>query len=447
MEKINEDKNNYKKINIIKDSILISPLINKDILPNKTLLISKIKSPRDMIQKIDNKSQTSSNFLFHTIHSRNNNKMNNINYIKEAFTNNSNITNNKNLFIHTIQLDKNNLRLISTRNINNIKIQTLDNNKNNSEVFHSQHMSNKKSRVDIVKYRFLQSQKNYYKRVTNLKDINIFQKNINNFKVNLNEFKKNKSINKINYYYLLLKNNNNKQINKKDNKKESSFPSIHNQNLKTDKKTIKLNKNNSNVQIKLKNKIKSIKDDFIKKKKLYKNVNNKLNFLTHRINNHYDNKKQNEEENSTNIKNKNKNKNKVNTSLEHESKKIINDNYNIYLNNISSSDSNKSNNNKNLFNSVNKKLINQILTKKMKHRIINIKNGIFNLNKNKLNISIQDNKDDKNNEKLQNNFFQENNIKSIIKIKKLTIDNNSHPEINKNIIFNPFLRQKLFHEY
>ena len=84
----------------------------------------------------------------------------------------------------------------------------------------------------------------------------------------------------------------------------------------------------------------------------------------------------------------------------------------------------------------------------MKHKIINIKNGIFNLNKNKLNISIQDNKDNKNTEKLQYNFEKDNNnIKSIIKVKKLTIDNNSHHEINKNIIFNPFLRQKLFNEY
>ena len=76
----------------------------------------------------------------------------------------------------------------------------------------------------------------------------------------------------------------------------------------------------------------------------------------------------------------------------------------------------------------------------MKHKIINIKSGI--------NISKKDNKDNQNLEKLQYNFYKDNNnIKSLIKIKKLTIDNNSHPEINKNIIFNPFLRQKLFHEY
>ena len=254
MEKNNEEKKYYKKINIIKDSILINPLINKDILPNKTISISQIKPQRDIVQKVDNKSQTSSNFLYHTIHSRNNNKVNHINFIKAIFTNNSNNNSHNNshnnLFIHTIQLYKNNLRLISTRNINNIKIQTLDNSKNNSEVFHSQYMSNKKSRGNIVKYRFLQSQKNYYKRITNLKEVNIFKNNINNFKLNLKEFKKNKSMNKINNYLLLKNKNNNIQINKKENQKEkSSFPSIHNLNFKSDKKNIKLNKNSSIINI------------------------------------------------------------------------------------------------------------------------------------------------------------------------------------------------------
>ena len=94
---------------------------------------------------------------------------------------------------------------------------------------------------------------------------------------------------------------------------------------------------------------------------------------------------------------------------------------------------------------MNKNVITKILNTKKKSKINNIKNGIFSLNKNKLNISIQEIKKKKNNEK-NDNFNKDNNIKSMINIKKWTIDNNSTPDLNKKIIFNPLLRQKLFHE-
>ena len=431
MEKNNEEKKYYKKINIIRDSLSFSPLINKDILPNKTISISKINSPKYIPQKVDNKSQTSSNFLFHNINSRNN-------IIKELFSNNIDLTNNtknNNLLINTIQLDKNYLRLISTKNIDNIdnkEIVSLVNSKNNSDILHSQYMNNKKLRADIVKFRFLQSQKNYYKRITNLKDLNIFKKNINNFKIKFDELKKTSSLKNINYFALFK--NNNLKINRKENKKgNSSFPSINPSPFSSDKKKIKLNRNNSIIYIKFKDK--DIKDDILKNKKS-KNINQQANFFSHRINYKYNNKKQNNNDNSFN-----KN-NKKTDNISHESKKIINDNYNKYLNDISSSDSDKSNDKKKL-KSVNKNIINKLLSKKMKHKIINIKNGLFNLDKNKLNISLQEIKNNENNEKSN----KDNNIKSVLKIKKLSIDNNSIPEINKNIIFNPLLRQKLFHEY
>ena len=44
----------------------------------------------------------------------------------------------------------------------------------------------------------------------------------------------------------------------------------------------------------------------------------------------------------------------------------------------------------------------------------------------------------------KNNYFKPNNIKPIIKIKKITIDNEYKPEINKNVILNLLLREKLF---
>ena len=87
----------------------------------------------------------------------------------------------------------------------------------------------------------------------------------------------------------------------------------------------------------------------------------------------------------------------------------------------------------------------------MNHKIIHIKKGIFDLNKNILNISSgdkeeQENKDTKKiKNKNKKNFFKENNIKSIFRIKRVTIDNSSLPEINENLIFNPLLREKLFH--
>jgi len=435
MEKCDDDKNFYKKINIIRDSLSYSPLINKEKHPNKTISISKINSPKYIPQKVDSKSQTSSNIVFHTINSRNNINDNQLSFIKELFSNNieyyNNNKKNSNVLINTIQLDKNHLRLISTKNINNKEIVSLDNSKSNSSILYSHYMNNKKLRADIVKFRFLQSQKNYYKRINNLNDINILKKNINNFKIKFDELKNNSSLKKINNF-LLFKNNNLK-IKRKENKKDnSSFPSINNSLFSLDKKKIKLNKNNSIIYIKFKDK--DIKDDILKNKK-YKSINQQTKFFSHRIHYKYNKKMTNNQNNSFN-----KN-NKKTINISHDSRKIINDNYNKYLNDISSSDSDKSNDKKKL-KSVNKNIINKLLSKKVKHKIINIKNGLFNLNKNKLNISIQEIKNNENNEKSN----KDNNIKSVLKIKKLSIDNNNIPEINKNIIFNPLLRQKLFNE-
>ena len=91
------------------------------------------------------------------------------------------------------------------------------------------------------------------------------------------------------------------------------------------------------------------------------------------------------------------------------------------------------------------------LSKQMNHKIIHIKKRLFNLDKNVSDISIQDNKDikeiknfKKTRNKNKSNFFKENNIKSIYRIKRVSIDNSIIPEINKNIIINSLLREKLF---
>ena len=415
----------------MKDSLLINPFINRDLSPNKTISISKINTPKNISQKIDSKSQTSSNFLYYSKNSRNNyynkeNNINGLNYIKGFFTNdidiNSNI--NKNLFINTIQLDKNNLRLISTRYIQNKNISLADNDKNNSEEVLSKYINSKKNRTDIVKNRFLQSQKNFYKRISNLKENNFIQNNLINFKIMLKEYKNSNSLKKKNY--LLLKTNN---INPKSNgnKGEStSFPSIQNSLHKTNNG--KINKNNSIIYIKFKNK--DIKNATLKNK----SINNKVNIYSQRLKYNYENKLQKEDRNDAKKINGN---NKVNNSFE--SKKIINDNYNKYLNDISSTDSNKSKSKDNKISSVNTKILNKILYKKMKHKAIHIKNGIFNLNKNKLNISVVENNNNKKKEKQKNIFFRDNNIKSLLSLKKQSGVSKSNPEINQNVIFNPLI--------
>ena len=89
------DDNNYnKKLNIIKKPLLINSLRNKEIIPSRILSIPKAKTPKDIIEKIDSKSQTTSNFLNYKIYSRNNyNYCDNINNLKEYSTND--LDNNK----------------------------------------------------------------------------------------------------------------------------------------------------------------------------------------------------------------------------------------------------------------------------------------------------------------------------------------------------------------
>ena len=428
----NEENNNYKELNIMKNTFLINPSLNKDIIQDKTFTFSNIKSKNYLFKKIDSKSQTSSNFLYNNLYLRNNysNKnqynINNIYFSQDIFSDDNR---NNNLLINTIQLDKNNLRLISNRSIKNKQMSILDKINNNSDFFNSQYYNTKKNRIDIVKYRFLLSKKNYFKRINNLKENNILINNINNLNLKLNEYKNNKTINKINF--LLLNNHINEQVKKNNIKKNnSSFPSINNSIHKSLFDIV--NKNNSSISIKIKNE--NIKNDNKRNNKLLKSINHKCNFFSHRDSHkiNIDNK----EDNSINK--------KIYKNNSFETKNIINDQYNKYLYDISSSESNKSKEKNDILNSVNKNMMNKILASNLKYKNINIKNGIFNLNKNKLNISFKDNQKNKMNRLSKNNYFKPNNIKPIIKIKKITIDNEYKPEINKNVILNLLLREKLF---
>ena len=175
----------------MKEPLLINSLLDKDnknLFENKRISISNINSPNNLSQKIDSKSQTSSSFIHYKKYSRNNyfnneNNINQLNFIKGFFTNdvnsNSNSYRNNNLFINSIQLDKNYLRLISIRDMKNKNLSRVDNDKNSpEEIFNTKYINNKKNRTDVVKYRFLQSQRNYYKRILNLKENSFIQKDI-----------------------------------------------------------------------------------------------------------------------------------------------------------------------------------------------------------------------------------------------------------------------------
>ena len=254
-------KNNfYNKINIIKDPLLINPSLDKDLSQNKTISISKISTPKNVSQKVDSKCQTSSNFLNYKINTRinyynNENNLNKLNYIKSLFTNDIDINSNRNhnLLVNTIQLDINYLRLISTRYIQNKNknLSIFHNDKNRTGVFNNQYINNKKTRTDIVKYRFLQSQKNYIKRIANLKENSFIQKNIINFKKYLKEYKNSYSLK--NFNNLLLKNKDINQNKNKSKAENNSFPSILNSLHKTNNGKInkKIHLSISNLKIEI----------------------------------------------------------------------------------------------------------------------------------------------------------------------------------------------------
>lgn len=88
--------------------------------------------------------------------------------------------------------------MISTRFIKNKSESIINISKNDSKVLNYRYLNNRINRPNIVKYRFLQSQKNYYKRMNNLKENNFPKKSIINLNSQLNQYKKSKSMKEIN---------------------------------------------------------------------------------------------------------------------------------------------------------------------------------------------------------------------------------------------------------
>lgn len=388
-----DEINHEQSINILKE-----PSTNKNKLISYQT-ISKLNSPKNTVIKKDNKSQTSTNFLFQKIFSKynlfNNRKENYINSLKRFhhindFFNeeNDSISNNKNAFsIHSIQLDNNRLRLISTRNIQEPKTSLLDNLKNSSKLFNIQYINSKKKRTDIVKYKFLLSKKNYYKRISNLKENSLFNKNdLSDFELKLKIFKTTKT--KENY--LLLKPNNNYIKAKRDkiDKDHSSLPSIHKIFYEN------LFRNNLNISSKIKN--------------------NKKNYKICLKKHKFDLKKKN-----------------VSINIDNKLQKIINDNYKEYLNDISGSDSNRSERTNEPLTHKNKKISDKFFFSKINRKVIFVKNGLYKLKKNSHDYDISS-KENGDIEKCKLDIFTPDKINSVYKI--IGKQNDNSRELNKNNI-------------
>lgn len=396
------EKKIYKQINCMKNCLI--KLNNRKSNLNT---FSKINIPRNSILK---KNKTSSNFILYKINSlyNSNDSKENLTKLdekqldksKEIFNNDINsfnsFTSRRNNGVNTIQLDENYLRLISTKNIKNKRASSLLYNiKNNSQFINSLYIPNKKKRADLIKYKYLLGKINYFKRIFHLKDgltLKSKRNNLSPFQLNIKYNIYNDDLNKSKY--LLLQSEeikSNKNINENFSFPSIPYHKIHNNIRKFRFTSIK------------------IKKDFYQKKNTNQNNNN----IGNKKNNLIDITKDNEENNKS-------------TSPE----KIIEDNYNEYLNDISCSESNKSKN------EIRSKIkYKKNLEDKITKRIKDLKKKIFNYDKNDINKNIKRNK------------MNENILKmdKTIKLKKMAFKKRKDAEVNKNInIDNPILRKKLF---
>ena len=393
------EKKIYKQINCMKNCLIK--------LNNRKSNLNTFSIPRNSILK---KNKTSSNFILYKINSlyNSNDSKENLTKLdekqldksKEIFNNDINsfnsFTSRRNNGVNTIQLDENYLRLISTKNIKNKRASSLLYNiKNNSQFINSLYIPNKKKRADLIKYKYLLGKINYFKRIFHLKDgltLKSKRNNLSPFQLNIKYNIYNDDLNKSKY--LLLQSEeikSNKNINENFSFPSIPYHKIHNNIRKFRFTSIK------------------IKKDFYQKKNTNQNNNN----IGNKKNNLIDNTKDNEENNKS-------------TSPE----KIIEDNYNEYLNDISCSESNKSKN------EIRSKIkYKKNLEDKITKRIKDLKKKIFNYDKNDINKNIKRNK------------MYENILKmdKTIKLKKMTFKKRKDAEVNKNInIDNPILRKKLF---
>ena len=401
------EKKIYRQINSLKNCFI--KLNNRKSNLNT---FSKINTPR---YSISTKNKTSSNFILYKINSlyNNNDSKENLTKLdekqldksKEIFNNdinsfNSFISRKKNC-VNTVKLDENYLRLISTKNIKNKRASSLVYDaKNNSQFINSLYIPNKRKRADLIKYKYLLGKINYFRRIFNLNDdlaLRSKRNNISPFHLNIKYNIYNDDLNKSRC--LLLQSEEMKSI--KNMNENFSFPSIQNHSIQNNFHKFRF------TSIK-------IKRDFYQNKNSSQKRNNKNNKnIKSKQYNSIDNSKDNNENNKS-------------TSPG----KIIEDNYNEYLNDVSCSESNNSKTKIQSKISFRKNLEDRI-TKRIK----DLKKKIFNYDKNDIYKNIK-------RCKINENILKMNKT---IKLKKMTFKKKKASEVNKNVnIDNPILRKKIF---
>ena len=369
---------------------------------------------------LKNKNKTLYNFGKYNIGILSNNYSKDIPYKKEELFKNemNSISYRKSLLANSVQFDVNFLsRLSEKKNINKIISSKTIDVKNYENIIRLLNViPNKKRKIDFLKYKYLLGQKNYYKRLFEQDDFSFstyYSKKINpylrkkpkKYYFNVEEFKK-----------IFAEQDDMCIYSMRDWHKNFSISSLKHLNNNLPKKnnckinnlytTIKIRKNNIPNILRRTNEI--IDDD--------KNVIIKKNdYLIKKLN---ENKK-----NKINQENKELDKSP-------EKEKIIYDNYNKYINNISSSESNKSQN-----------AIKNININNKSHRVLvislrSLKNKFFLNDRNKMN---QYGKRINNN----NSSIMINNNKKFLKLKNI-ISNRKKEDINKSIIIgNAVLRKKI----
>lgn len=406
-------------------------------LKNEKIIYKQIHSMRNCLRKQNNrktninffsklhsnrksfleKSKTSSNFIRFKINSlyRPNDSKDNqnpfkkmqLNNTKEIFNNDiklniKSFTARRNNMVNTIQLDENYLRLISIKNIKNKRTSSMINDINkNNQLLHSVYTPIKKKRIDLIKYKFLLGKKNYYKRICNLKEngllINEKSNNITPFHLYINYNIYNNEDDKTKYLQLQSEEIKSSRLTKEN----FSFPSIRNQGIQKQ--------------------LKNFKFTSIKIKKDNDGDKNNISKITKYFNDKYIKYKDNFSSEKDNIKNNLKGDVENDKSSSH--CKIIEDNYNEYLNDISSSEANKSKEDNKNMNKINYK---KILEARINKRIKDLRKKMLIYEKNDIYKNIKG-------FKINENLIKMNKANKTLKIKKVPMKRKNSSQINKNI--------------
>ena len=416
-------ENSIKNIKYIKK---IKNSSNKEILPYKTIMLPNI------IKKMDGETQTSSNILYDNnnnyIVSRNEFFKQNNTFINKK--NNTNIPDNRNnnLLNNAIQIEKKNSCLSqSNRGIRNAKLSILDKNIIDLNL-HSQNLNNNNKNKELENLKLFGSKKKYIKKIKIINEKSLLIRKINNFKLNLRDNYNYKYLNKRKYILLKI---NNRKVQSKINISISPFtqPTVSFNKSQSES----LNKNNSNNRFKLENLF--IKNNYT--------INQKCNFFN----------KSNIDKNNIFEEEKISKKKLKNNSLELNNNiidKIMNNKYkkNDKIIKIPQNLDQMTFYQNGIFHSVNRKVIDEIISSKYRDKLFNIKNSISKLKKQNINNCFNESLKKKNN---KNEFHivnipkKSNSVKSRYNEKKSPIDNCT-PEKTKNIIYNTLLREKLYKE-